>query len=84
MNISRHHLLKAVGKLLKKHRLSLQLSQEALGELAGLDRTYISGVERGMRNPSLTALSSLANALNITTAELLQGLEELATEKGTE
>ncbi|HLO49030.1 MAG TPA: helix-turn-helix domain-containing protein, partial [Kamptonema sp.] len=37
--------------------------------------TYISGVERGVRNPSLTALTSLANGLGITVSNLLNNLE---------
>ena len=52
-----------------------QLSQEQLGFLSNLDRTYISGVERGIRNPSLTAIVSLASGLDITVSELLENLE---------
>lgn len=75
MNISRKPILKAIGQLVKQRRQTLMLSQEDLGGLAGLDRTYISGIERGVRNPSLTALVSLSTALQITTSELLQHLE---------
>lgn len=39
------------------------LSQERLGQLAGLDRTYISGVERGIRNPTIGTVWRLAAAL---------------------
>lgn len=53
----------------------LKLSQEELGFRANLDRTYISGVERGVRNPSLTALVSIASGLGITVSELLEHLE---------
>lgn len=42
---------------------------------ANLDRTYISGVERGVRNPSLNALISLAGGLGLTVSNLLDGLE---------
>ena len=75
MIASRAAVLKSLGLLVKARRQSLGLSQEDLGEQAGLDRTYISGIERGVRNPSLTALVSLSAALRTTTAELLQGLE---------
>lgn len=51
------------------------ISQEELGLRANLDRTYISGVERGVRNPSLTALVSLAEGLDITVSKLLETLE---------
>lgn len=60
---------------MKKRRAELGISQEELGLRANLDRTYISGVERGVRNPSLTALTSLANGLNISVSCLLKNLE---------
>ncbi len=46
-------------------------SQEKLGERTGLDRTYVSGIERGVRNPTLTVLEALANGLGVSLAELL-------------
>ncbi|GCA72148.1 hypothetical protein MiYa_03698 [Microcystis aeruginosa NIES-2519] len=46
------------------------LSQERLAEAANLDRTYISLLERGKRNPSLLCLISLCRALNISLSEL--------------
>ncbi len=51
------------------------ISQEELGLRCHLDRTYISGLERGVRNPSLTALVTLANGLNMTVAQLLENIE---------
>ena len=47
------------------------LSQEELADRAKLDRTYISGVERGVRNPTVLVLQRLATALNIRPADLL-------------
>jgi transcriptional regulator with XRE-family HTH domain len=78
---SRSAVLKTVGTLIRERRQAEGLSQEELGALAGLDRTYISGLERGIRNPSLTALVSLSTSLKITTSDLLQGLESKAEEK---
>lgn len=75
MEQSRREILKALGHLVKKHRTNLGISQEELGFRANLDRTYISGIERGIRNPSLTALVSLAHGLEITVSELLDNLE---------
>lgn len=46
------------------------MSQESLADAAHLDRTYISGIERGTRNISLKNVEALANALNVQVAEL--------------
>lgn len=75
MDKSKSKILGALGYLVRQRRIALGISQEELGLRANLDRTYISGVERGVRNPSLTAIVSLANGLNITVSELLNNLE---------
>ncbi len=66
-----HCILKAFGSKIKFIRLERGLSQEQLGLISGLDRTYISGIERGLRNVSLINLERLAIALNVVPAELL-------------
>ena len=48
---------------MRKHRELLRLSQDDLADRSGLDRTYISGVERGVRNPTLQVMQRLAEAL---------------------
>lgn len=69
-------ILLALGNNLKKVRLSKGLSQEKLAFEADLDRTYISGIERGKRNVSVVNLYRIANALGIPPHLLLQlGLE---------
>ncbi len=75
MNGAKKKILAALGQLVKQRRVALKISQEELGLRGNLDRTYISGVERGVRNPSLTALTSLASGLGITVANLLDNLE---------
>lgn len=75
MNESKKKILLALGQLVKQQRTVLGISQEELGLRANLDRTYISGVERGVRNPSITAVVSLASGLGITVANLLENLE---------
>ncbi len=80
MNQSRSVILLALGKIVKDRRTELRISQEELGFRANLDRTYISGIERGVRNPSLTALVSLAKGLSLTVSALLDGLELEADE----
>jgi transcriptional regulator with XRE-family HTH domain len=75
MDENKANILKALGYLAKKHREKLGISQEELAMRSNLDRTYISGIERGVRNPSLTALLSLANGMKISVSNLLEGLE---------
>ena len=64
-------MLKSFGQHLRAIRLSKNLSQEDLAELAGLDRTYISGVERGKRNISLINIVKLSKGLGINPSELV-------------
>jgi transcriptional regulator with XRE-family HTH domain len=75
MDIDKIATLKALGFLVRKQREKLNISQEELATRSDLDRTYISGIERGVRNPSLTAILSLANGLGINTSDLLENLE---------
>ncbi len=62
---------KVLAENVKSARKSLDLSQEALALEAEIDRTYISGIERGKRNPSLTLIAKLAERLGTTPAALL-------------
>ena len=54
------------------------MSQEKLGLKAGLDRTYISGIERGVRNPTLKTICLLADTLSTTPSALLKAAERWA------
>lgn len=58
------------GERLRDLRKRAGLSQEELAHEAGLDRTYVSGIERGVRNPSLRNIARLAGALGIHVREL--------------
>jgi transcriptional regulator with XRE-family HTH domain len=62
--------LVAFGQHLKHLRQEKGLSQEQLGLIAELDRTYISGIERGVRNVSLVNIFKIAKALDVESAEL--------------
>lgn len=64
----------AVGERLRRRRSDAGLSQERLGELAGVDRSYVSLVERGRVNPTVTTLVRLATAAGMNPGELLDGL----------
>jgi transcriptional regulator with XRE-family HTH domain len=56
-------LTRYFGAAVRQHRTLVRLSQEDLAHRAGLDRTYVSGIERGSRNPSLRILQRVAEAL---------------------
>jgi transcriptional regulator with XRE-family HTH domain len=60
-----------VGVNVRKFRGASGLSQEQLGFEAGLHRTYISGVERGVRNPTVMVLEQIAMALGVPAGRLL-------------
>lgn len=60
-----------VGRNLRLHRLARSLSQEELADRCDLDRTYVSGIERGVRNPTVVVLEQLASVLGIAAAALL-------------
>lgn len=62
---SKQDIIEKFAKRLKEIRLKKNISQEKLGFKADLDRTYISGVERGKRNISLRNIEKLATALEI-------------------
>jgi transcriptional regulator with XRE-family HTH domain len=59
------------GRNVREARKRLALSQEELAFQAEIDRTYISGIERGVRNPSLDLIVRLAAKLDTTPAALL-------------
>lgn len=61
-----------VGRNVRQARQSVGLSQEALADKARIDRTYVSGVERGVRNPTVTIIARLAEALGVAAADLLR------------
>ncbi|CAG9430894.1 helix-turn-helix domain-containing protein [Providencia alcalifaciens] len=75
--MSNEQILNAFGKNVYNLRRKLNLSQEQLAELAQLDRTYISSVERGKRNVSLLNIYKLAVALDVLPETLLSNFEEV-------
>jgi transcriptional regulator with XRE-family HTH domain len=65
----------ALGQNVRKRRELKHLTQEKLAERSDLDPTYISGIERGLRNPGIKNVARIARALGITTSELCKGVE---------
>jgi transcriptional regulator with XRE-family HTH domain len=66
-----------LGRAVRTRRKELSLSQEKLGEVAGLHRTYIGAVERGERNVGIDNLSSLAAALEMRLSRLFEAAENV-------
>lgn len=62
------------GLRLRQLREEKGLSQEAFADRCGLDRTYVSGIERGRRNPSLKNIAKIAGTLGLSVSQLFQGL----------
>lgn len=62
---------KQFGSKMKKLRKALKISQEELGFLAGLHRTYIGAIERGEQNISIDNIHKIARALKVSPKELL-------------
>lgn len=72
MTDSEQKQLSTLGQHLKQLRENKGYSQEKFAEKVDLDRTYISGLERGLRNPSFLILKKLANSLEINISELFE------------
>ena len=70
MNDFDKNTLNLLGTKLRTHRLQKNFSQERFAELTKLDRTYISGLERGKRNPSYLIIKRLCEILEITPNDL--------------
>lgn len=64
--------LTRLGKAIRSIRLKNGLSQEKLGFLADLDRSYVGGIERGERNVSFVNLLKVSRALGVTLSELVR------------
>jgi transcriptional regulator with XRE-family HTH domain len=65
-------LVQQLGVNVRRTRLERGMSQEALAAEAGMKRSYVSDLERGVRNPSVNALGRLARALGADPADLLK------------
>lgn len=56
---------------MRRIRIAAGLSQDEIAVRMGVEQTYVSGLERGVRNPTLTTVDRVAAALNVKIAELL-------------
>ena len=62
------------GRRIRELRLERGFSQEEFADRIHLDRTYVSGIERGRRNPTLRTLQQFATGLGISLSKLLEGV----------
>lgn len=69
------------GAAVRRHRELLRLSQEELAVRAAIDRTYISGVERGVRNPTLEVMQRIAQALGVDLDVIFATARDIATKE---
>ena len=67
-------ILERFGRRVRERRKVLGLSQEAFAAHCGLDRTYVSGIERGKRNVALRNIEAIAKALGVPIADLMRDL----------
>jgi transcriptional regulator with XRE-family HTH domain len=72
-----NHISGLFGQVLREQRNSKGLSQEDLALIADVDRTFVSQMERGIRQPTITTLIKLAGALGIAASLLVQRVERL-------
>ena len=68
-------LCAAFGAAVRARREGLGLSQEEFADRARMDRTYASGLERGVRNPTIKVIARIANALSTKTSKLFASAE---------
>ncbi|WP_375345366.1 helix-turn-helix domain-containing protein [Priestia megaterium] len=74
------NLEEAIAFVLKQYRKKYNLSQEKLAHLCGLDRTFISLLERGKRKPTLNTIFILSEAFEIKASEIVQEVEKILDE----
>ena len=71
----RDRTLVAFGQNVARIRNEREFSQDKLAEIAELDRTYLSGIERGVRNPGIKVVMGIARALGVSVSDLCKGVE---------
>jgi len=70
----------AFAVVLKEARMKCDISQDQLARIANLDRTFISLLERGLRQPSLKSIFQIASALDLEPDELITRIKERINE----
>ena len=73
--LAKDRTLISFGRNVARIRSQRGFSQDKLAEKANLDRTYVSGIERGVRNPGIKAVIRIARALEVAIGDLLNGVD---------
>lgn len=63
------------GRAIRKFRTEKQISQESFADMCGLHRTYISDIERGLRNVSIENIEKMAKALDMKISDIFKEVE---------
>lgn len=74
-------ILTVVGENIKYYRTKLGMTQEELAERAGINRSYLAGLERGRRNTTLKTVEMLAQALGVSSVDLVGSADVLPEKK---
>jgi DNA-binding XRE family transcriptional regulator len=77
-----HHLYSCLGEVITSRRKRLKMSQEQLAETSGVDRSFISNVEGGRRNPSFGIVAHIAQGLKLRYSRLVAKCEQCQIEHG--
>ena len=78
MRDSERTIERALGAVVRRSREARGLSQDQLAEVCELDRTYISAIERGLRNVSLNAVRQIAEGLDLSFPHFLRQIADEA------
>ena len=67
----------AFGRAVRQHRKARGYSQEAFGDICGIDRSYMGGIERGEHNLALVNILRIIRALDMTPSEFFKALDDV-------
>ena len=68
------NVARALGKAVREYRLKKGLTQQDLADKCGLDISYVGGIERGQRNPTLGVVHGLASVLEVRVSDLVKDM----------
>ncbi len=74
MHYLKNPIVKKFGQRVRELRVSKKMSQGDLAKILGVHRTYVSGIERGLRNPSLLTLKKISKALDVNISDIVDSI----------